>query len=201
MDLSGDETFEIITETHVLYDSFKPILDQMRQVVPVPIDNIEIAVLMDWTRKIFYYTVVYENSKNGNPDVIYLSNVTGRTLKLNCEMFCVSITDLGLTVMSGLSKWGHEGYLKDIGIKIPWIKNNVVNVSEHNEKKMKRKRKRKKRRRKHCEYCKINKSDTIELRLCARCKTVRYCSRRCQKKSWNRVHKHLCELLKIIVIF
>jgi len=37
----------------------------------------------------------------------------------------------------------------------------------------------------------------LNLKLCARCKSVYYCSRECQKIDWNRFHRLHCDLLFI----
>ena len=143
MDLSGDEIFEIIPKTREAYESYKGLLLTMRELFSLNIDNLRIAILIDRFKQIFYYHVVYENSNDGNPDIIYLSNVSGRTLTLNCGMFAVPIETLSIISMTGFSKWGHEGYLRRIGIKIPWIRTNVANTSQYNEKKTQRKRRKK----------------------------------------------------------
>lgn len=42
---------------------------------------------------------------------------------------------------------------------------------------------------KNCQYIKCNKK---ALKKCSRCKSSRYCSRKCQKKDWNTKHRFIC---------
>ncbi|KAK0475161.1 hypothetical protein IW261DRAFT_1340829 [Armillaria novae-zelandiae] len=45
---------------------------------------------------------------------------------------------------------------------------------------------------KSCEFCKKLGGDGIQLRLCSKCQTARYCSKACQRSHW-RTHKPLCQ--------
>lgn len=46
-----------------------------------------------------------------------------------------------------------------------------------------------------CIRCLAHKSD---LKACEACKRVRYCSERCQKVDWRRLHKYHCEAFRLI---
>lgn len=50
-------------------------------------------------------------------------------------------------------------------------------------------------RNKRCYECSVENSKSVELRLCGRCQSVRYCSRYCQKISWNFKHRDYCKSL------
>ena len=104
MNLSGHESFEIIPKTHKLW-KFLPL--RMSALFPLNIDNLQIAVLIDNINKIIYYHVVYQN--NGNPDKIYLTNLSDFNLSLNCGIFPIAISPGSIMSMSGFSKFGHEG--------------------------------------------------------------------------------------------
>lgn len=41
------------------------------------------------------------------------------------------------------------------------------------------------------ESCKACKTNNMKLYLCSRCRSVKYCSKECQKKDWT-THKHNC---------
>ncbi|KAK0232656.1 hypothetical protein IW262DRAFT_1258811 [Armillaria fumosa] len=43
-----------------------------------------------------------------------------------------------------------------------------------------------------CEFCKKPGGDGVQLRLCSKCQTARYCSTMCQRSHW-RTHKPLCQ--------
>ena len=45
-----------------------------------------------------------------------------------------------------------------------------------------------------CVLCGKSKLDlgVRHMKMCARCKSVRYCDRRCQKAHWHVAHKHEC---------
>lgn len=46
-----------------------------------------------------------------------------------------------------------------------------------------------------CNYAPCQNKETYvgEFKKCARCRIVRYCSRKCQKKHWKEIHKHQCK--------
>eukprot|EP01084_Bolivina_argentea_P165217 287063_1 len=79
-----------------------------------------------------------------------------------------------------------QPYIKDRNFVLKDMNGNIIDYHA---------KKQQKHRKKQCEYCKILKStnDSIELRLCSKCKHTRYCSRKCQKKSWNTQHRYLCK--------
>ena len=44
-----------------------------------------------------------------------------------------------------------------------------------------------------CACCGINSSDEVKLLICAGCKRVSYCSKRCQRAHWKMAHKSVCK--------
>merc|ERR1712228_159888 len=47
----------------------------------------------------------------------------------------------------------------------------------------------KRKRKKKCAECNVK---NIKLMICSGCKHILYCSRKCQKRSWNKQHRHFC---------
>ncbi|KAJ8588467.1 hypothetical protein M405DRAFT_819707 [Rhizopogon salebrosus TDB-379] len=47
--------------------------------------------------------------------------------------------------------------------------------------------------------CHCNTVDDIQLRQCAGCRVVRYCSKQCQRESWNSHHRLSCKFVKAAV--
>ena len=41
--------------------------------------------------------------------------------------------------------------------------------------------------------CGVARTDSLELKVCSRCRVSKYCSPRCQKMDWNDGHKHSCK--------
>eukprot|EP01084_Bolivina_argentea_P241036 404755_1 len=48
------------------------------------------------------------------------------------------------------------------------------------------------KRKKECHQCYRRNSNCATLRLCSRCRKVYYCSKYCQKQSWNTKHRYQC---------
>jgi len=51
----------------------------------------------------------------------------------------------------------------------------------------------------NCGYCGIKESTSkgVELMTCLQCKSVCYCSKKCQRLDWKQGHKHLCPYLNV----
>ncbi len=194
-ELSGNEEFKVISKHEWCYwnelvsTSIGLYYNKLNR------DNVEVAVLIDVDKSTPYYAIVYKNT--GNPKAIHLLNPSSNIslLKFSNTTFDIQLKPGSLITLDHKAKIGYEGYLNNIGItKLPWLWTTFMNKSEIKRKERLERRKKQKRRKKikRCYGCKIKKSDTMRLRLCSKCKTVRYCSRHCQKKSWNKVHRYFC---------
>jgi uncharacterized paraquat-inducible protein A len=50
------------------------------------------------------------------------------------------------------------------------------------------------RKRNTCAYCHRLEEENEKFKVCARCKKVTYCSRKCHVKDWKRGHKEDCKM-------
>ena len=75
----------------------------------------------------------------------------------------------------GFGLWNYECVMESKGVSMPWLESG----------------KSKNKKKKRCHQCKKCKS--VKLRKCSGCQNVRYCSRKCQKISWNSEHRHDCK--------
>jgi hypothetical protein len=65
--------------------------------------------------------------------------------------------------------------------------------TESNEKKHKASTLKKWSKKKNmCAYCHSLEEENEKFKVCARCKKVTYCSRKCHKKDWKKNHKKNC---------
>ena len=75
------------------------------------------------------------------------------------------------------------------------MKSILISFMENESKQNDEETKYQRRKRKKCKQCKATKKKAkyLKLKLCSRCKKVRYCSRKCQKISWKYKHREQCK--------
>lgn len=123
--------------------------------------------------------VVYSSS--GSFDEIIIWNWSANNTTIDLEIFALPLSPNSCNILEygGLSRILFDNGLLQAGAEIPW------KISEIPW--------RKKRVKKQCHHCGAVNSKEVQLRVCGGCKNVRYCTRRCQKQSWNSKHRISCK--------
>ena len=151
--------------------------------------DLEVAVFMDEDRNPEYCYHIFYSSTRSSQQLI-LMNLLNKTYAVDLGMCPMELAQGSIVKVGGISKHCFEGTLRRNGITMPWIKRNHAAISKKGQKNQKR---RKVKKEKRCYQCQNKKSKFAELRLCGGCEQVRYCSRQCQKVSWNNLHRYECE--------
>merc|ERR1712228_24326 len=101
---------------------------------------------------------------------------TDKNQMIDCGMMQMPLEPGDVISLSMFCRDGYEAKMRMDGVEMPWLRNFSVKTK-------------KKKVKKRCYQCK----KSVKLRICSKCKSVRYCSRKCQKISWKSKHRHDCK--------
>lgn len=161
-----------IHEGFVVVDNFDKVLSEMfcfRDIDPKHIKN---TLMANAVTKEVIFCMIHTDHDNAEPFVITNISERKQPIIISNELEPEWTIPGDNLALNSRSKYMHERTLRSYGIRIPW------NLT--------------KRYKNRCYHCKIKKAACSTLRRCSQCKWRKYCSRNCQKRSWNMTHRFEC---------